>query len=557
MEYFGRAKTATEETKIANTKEEIELAIIEERLRVNTENDKFNYENIWNELKKKDKESKAEKNDTENNYIVFYKGYNFLVDDEKVTHIKEQTNITTSELIPLGPATVGGITYTESYEIWNKGQLKNFRDRVNAGETFQDCIFMQKVNINLNNEDWVPIGYGTVDTNRDKYFSGTYDGENHTVTGININNDKMYQALFGEIWTDQTGKSVIIENLIVEGNIEGGHIVAGLVGRAGNTKIINCKNKVNVKSTLLGNVYGQDASSTGGILGRTAINSDVEIVNCENYGTINATTAGVIGGIVGLFQQGKITGCKNYATLETNLGKVGGIVGFMTKGSIEKCYNTKTIKGLFYVGGICGLAGYYLDDQTLNTVDIKQCNNTGEITGESYVGGIVGWTRKNGTVELCSNNGNIFSTGHENYWASAGGIVGYFGGNSKISDCYNTGNIESNYRGVGGILGGLNGTVPEDGGNSYIKNCYNKGNITNKSSDYKGKTGGIFGLLEQTIGEVSNCWQLQNCIKQGTDTDQTGVEDKTEDEIKAINWENYIVVPGKNEGYPILKWENN
>lgn len=227
----------------------------------------------------------------------------------------------------------------------------------------------------------------------------------------------------------------------------------------------------------------------------------------------------------------------------------------MTKGNIEKCYNTKPIKGWWYVGGICGLAGIN-SDGILNTVDIKQCNNTGKITGQTYIAGIVGWIRKNGTVELCSNTGDILSTGEDNYWSSTGGIVGYFGGNSKISDCYNTGNIEANYRGIGGILGSMCGTVYEDNGDSFVKDCYNIGDIKNNSSDYNGRTGGIYGQLEQTVGEVRNCWQLQNCIKQGDDTDQTGVETKTEDEIKALNWGNYIIVEGKNEGYPILAWEN-
>lgn len=555
MEYYGRAKTATEQTKITNAKEEIELEIIAERLRANSENDEFNYENIWNELGKKDNNLKTEKIDIPNGYNVFYKGYNFFVDDKEVTHIDNKTDISSNELIPLGPKTVDGINYIQSYEIWNKAQLESFRDRVNAGETFEDCIFWQKANINLNNEDWEPVGYGKPTTDQDKYFSGRYNGENHTITGININNNKMYQALFGDICGNSAEKKVIIENLTVEGNVTGGHIVAGIVGRAGNAKIVNCKNKVNVNSTLMDTVYEQDASSSGGIVGRTAMGMDVEIMNCENYGIINGASAGVIGGIVGLFQQGTISECTNYSNLETLKGKTGGIVGFMVKGDITNCHNTKKIKGWYYVGGICGLAGY-VNNTTLETVNIKECNNTGEITGESYVGGIVGWTRKNGTVELCSNAGKILATGHEDYWASAGGIVGYFGGNTKISDCYNIGNIESNYRGIGGISGSLTGTTD---GNSYIKNCYNIGNITNNSLDYNGRTGGIWGLLETTttMDEVTNCWQLQNCIKQGTDTDQTGVENKTEDEIKELNWENYTVVAGKNGGYPILNWENN
>lgn len=96
-----------------------------------------------------------------------------------------------------------------------------------------------------------------------------------------------------------------------------------------------------------------------------------------------------------------------------------------------------------------------------------------------------------------------------------------------------------------------------NGGNIYINDCYNIGDITNADTQgYSGKTGGIWGYLQKNINTITNCYQLQDCIKQGIDTDQTEVETKTEDEIKALNLENYVVVEGENDGYPILAWEN-
>ena len=550
-----KAQLAKEKTKIGNAKEEIQLVISEEVTRVAITNDKFSYENLWANLTKKDPNFKWE-GPEDNCYHITYKEYEFLVDANKnVTYIgegKEENNTHTGNQIEeLEDTVIDGITYRR-YEIWNKAQLENFRDRVNNGEKFENCIIEQKADINLNNEDWEPIGYGTANEDFNKYFAGIYDGENHTISGIYINNNKMYQALFGDVWG--SSEKVIIENLTIEGNITGGHIVAGLVGRAGNVQIINCKNKVNVTSTLSEDVYNNETvSSTGGILGRSTMNRDVEIINCENYGIIKSTY-GAIAGIVGFFQQGKIKECKNYAEIEADVYKIGGIVGFMVDGSIERCYNTKMIKGVSYVGGICGLGGYNTNG-TLKKVSMKQCSNTGEIQAKCYVGGIAGWLRKSSSLEQCSNSGNIFSTDQDgDYWSCTGGIIGCFGGNSKISYCYNVGNIKANYRGMGGIAGDINGHVDEV---SYIKYCYNVGDITNTNDDYPGRTGGIWGLLEQqVIDEITNCWQLQNCIKQGVDTDQVKVENKTEDEIKALNWENYIVVQGKNNGYPILAWEN-
>lgn len=45
-----------------------------------------------------------------------------------------------------------------------------------------------------------------------------------------------------------------------------------------------------------------------------------------------------------------------------------------------------------------------------------------------------------------------------------------------------------------------------------------------------------------------------------TTTYQTKIANSREEielEIKALDWENYIVVEGKNGGYPILRWEKD
>ena len=398
-----KTQLVKEKTNIDNVQEEITIAILEEQTNSTSTNSNFDYSKVWDNLRKKDAYMYVE-GPKDSKYDIFYKKYQFQIDEnKKVIYVgeKQDNSHTGNNMEELGTsATIDGITYSNIYEIWNKAQLENFRNRVNSGEKFEDCLIIQKVDINLNNENWEPIGYGTTANDLDKYFSERYNGENHVILGLsNNNNNNKYQALFGDTWSDSDTKKVIIENLTVEGNVKGGHVVAGLIARAGNTKIINCKNKVNVNSTLYENIDNAYVSSTGGIVGRTISNSDVEIINCENYG-----------------------------------------------------------------------------------------------------------------------------------------------------------NIKSEYGTIGGIAGGLSG---ETDGNSYIKNCYNIGNITNTNLDYYGRTGGIWGLLRNKINDVNNCWQLQNCVKKGEDTDQTtNVENKTEDEIRHLDWEKYILVQGKNKGYPILIWEN-
>ncbi len=556
MEYFGRAKTATEATNIASAKEEIELEILNEILRANTENNEFNYDNVWNELRKKDNNMTVTPNATENNYTVVYKEYNFLVDNQVVTHIGGQPrpNQTSSELTPLGEVTIDGTTYNESYEIWNKKQLENLRDRVNNGEDFVNCIFWQKVDINLNSTDWVPIG-----KSESTMFSGRYNGENHIIKELNINTSNVAQGLFGEVCGYTEQQYAMIENLTVEGNVTGSYNVAGIAGRIAYTTVRNCINKVNVTSTGRHGTesYTGNLSSVGGIVGRIAL-SGGDIINCKNYGTITGNY-GAIGGIVGWNRKGNITGCENHSEIiNSSVSDIGGIVGWMEEGNIERCYNTKKIEGKNEIGGICGCTGYSYNG-TNKTVSISKVNNIGEVKGGVTVGGIVG-TMVNSSIEQASNNGYVHSNVvNSNNFSNTGGIVGYIivnsiltnSGKSPISYCYNTGNIEAPSRGVAGIAGTY------DGANISINNCYNIGEIRNNNSQgYTGRTGGIWGYLKTSINEVTNCWQLKDCIKEGADTDQGNVEDKTEAEIKALDWHNYVIVAGKNNGYPILIWEN-
>ena len=168
-----------------------------------------------------------------------------------------------------------------------------------------------------------------------------------------------------------------------------------------------------------------------------------------------------------------------------------------------------------------------------------------------WYGGISGWIRTNGKVTLSCNLGIIKSTGYDSEtYSRLGGIVGQCG-DAEISYCYNRGEVNAACRGNGGILGGTGGAK------TVLKYCYNTGNLYNSNSSYNGKTGGIIGTKYTitTALNISNCWQLENCIKTGQDNENLCAVEKTESELKAITWENFTIDSSKNDGYPILSWE--
>lgn len=78
------------------------------------------------------------------------------------------------------PQFEGQGTLEEPYLIQNKDDLKTLRDLVNAGESFEDIYFLQSEDIDLEGEEWIPIGiFGT-----GNYFAGIYDGGAHCIMNL-------------------------------------------------------------------------------------------------------------------------------------------------------------------------------------------------------------------------------------------------------------------------------------------------------------------------------------------------------------------------------------
>ena len=148
-------------------------------------------------------------------------------------------------------------------------------------------------------------------------FSGTFDGNGHTVT-LNGTTNGVFES---------TATSAVIQNLAVEGTVSGGQYISGIVGKNAGT-IKNCKNAANVTST---------GRYVGGIAGKTT----GSISECYNIGMITSTytgSRGHIGGIAG-DSSSKIENCYNAGQLGVGeLGNCGAIVGWHNGETINNCY---------------------------------------------------------------------------------------------------------------------------------------------------------------------------------------------------------------------------
>lgn len=239
---------------------------------------------------------------------------------------------------------VGTGTENDPYQINTAAELAYFAKSVNDGKWYDGEYIILKNNINLNNQEWTPIG------NHSNSFRGNFDGGNHTVTGMRISNSSAdYVGLFGECTRyniNSAIKNITVENSVITGKVH----VGAIIGYAGEINIENCQS---VGNTVNGN------KKVGGISG--------SVVGSVSYAA-------------------KIVQCYNSSTV-TGEYFVGGIVGAGNRCIAENCLNTGEIKGNYYGsagGGIFGIL-------STNTSQITACINWGKISEvRSGYGGIAG-----------------------------------------------------------------------------------------------------------------------------------------------------------------------
>ena len=93
-----------------------------------------------------------------------------------------------------------GSNYNSATEftIADAGDLAQFSKMVNEGNTFQGKTVKLTADIDLENQEWTPIG----DDGYNNLFSGTFDGNGKTISGLQITSaNDGFVGLFGFIKT--------------------------------------------------------------------------------------------------------------------------------------------------------------------------------------------------------------------------------------------------------------------------------------------------------------------------------------------------------------------
>lgn len=401
-----------------------------------------------------------------------------------------------------GAFTFGTGTRNDPYQIYTEAQLNHVREHASEGV----CFVLEK-DITIKSDfattaqskttsktDWSTGNFEPIGT-KDEPFTGSFDGNGHTIRGLNITG--VYGAksesaecvgLFGSVATSGSVEDVTIE----DSAIAGGVYVGGITGYNSGV-VTNCVLESDASVTGVTNVGGiagyttktlssdinkgkvtGSGTNAGGIVGSASLEGDA-VKGCVNKGSVTgkARTGGIIGYFATSTMTANIEGCSNAGQVKGLADYAGGIIGYADGGSysitVKSCYNTGTLSGESINGGLIGYAKG-------SKVKVSSCYNAGEIEGKS-AGGIAG--SNEGQIETSYNTGEVTAI------TEAGGIVGYQNtGEGRVSKCYNDGSITANSN-VGGIAG-----LSKD----KITNCYNTGKIKATSS-----AGGLVGLNYATI----------------------------------------------------------
>ena len=268
----------------------------------------------------------------------------------------------------------------KTYEVYNANGLLAWNEAA-RNDLSINCTLI--ADIDLTGKEWTPIG--SYINYAHTGYTGTFDGQGHTISGLTINQARYAVGLIGCIDKGGTVKNVKLKDVNISGKGEVGGIAGASLGI-----VIGC-------SVEGGNVT---ASSTyaGGIVGRSlalGTGEHGDIIGCSSSASVQGVS--YVGGVSGVITYGFITACYSTGDIVATMTSsyAGGVVGNSTRSTITACYHASgTITGQSTIGGLIGnnlagaLTACYWSDYEGNGIG---WNNGGTGTPTKVDGTTVTW----------------------------------------------------------------------------------------------------------------------------------------------------------------------
>lgn len=368
---------------------------------------------------------------------------------------------------------------------------------------------------------WSPVG------TEDAPFTGVLDGNGHSITGLRIYRSYLNTASFvGGLFGYASGAEIsgLALNIDIDAMaVRAGRYLylGGIAGVGEDLTLTGCnvtiKARAKAETTAIGGLIGLDVSTGAGESVNTTLSG------CSVTGEINTSGREFrIGGLVGRADVLDASACTNSAklygvcTAPDRTSAAGGILGSFNTGHFSGCRNNAVIttdvssvyltnRAVAYAAGIAGMSAItaYLGDAPIS---FDQCINYGMVTslweGTVYQAGIVGFSA--GPITNCTNEGKV-----ANYSRMDGGTAGIVcETNSSVTDSVNKGQVHSTAGAAAGIALANYGTITD---------CANWGNISSSTA-----AGGIAYLNSGTVRSCINAGEL-TCSFMGSSPHSGGV----------------------------------
>jgi hypothetical protein len=275
-----------------------------------------------------------------------------------------------------------------------------------------------------------------------------------------------------------------LKNLLNKGIVSGKNNVGGIAGCAVYVTADSLKNTASIDG------FGY----VGGIFGGIGSSSKNDVKYLSNSGKINGSH--FVGGVSGS------CGGNPYINNHSNTSSYSCLENGFQCGALSKSQNEGLVKGLYYVGGVLGMAC---------SGTISLLGNVADIEGEYGVAGIVGSVAYIKSSALY-NRSDIYGKTY------VGGIFSY-NKEGVTSSAYSTGKVDGDS--LVGLMIGYN---------------YN----TTMADYYYLKQGDQEPFGQNNGGGVA--------------TPKTETEMKSADFAKLLG-DDFVYDSGLNDGYPVLAWE--
>ena len=254
------------------------------------------------------------------------------------------------------------------FHIYSACELRGLSELVKMGFTFEDKTVYLEADIDLNNKQWLPIGYGNTSFSGGT-FNGTFIGNSHTVSNLYIDSSQLPNpagvvtiGLFGNV-------KGLVSSLKVTATIDFKYPVdvvaddvqymGGIMAKGGCVEHCSCKTTYNFYRS------GDSFTYAGLVAGEVEKAEFCKADGAVNYwGDYNAYMSGRFGGIAAtvtdIVRQCAVVGRLSMPCYPTTNGaRVGGIAAYASKiedcifGGILRAYDYSYNKTNTFVGGIC------------------------------------------------------------------------------------------------------------------------------------------------------------------------------------------------------------